>query len=52
MELQRDFLLSQRPDEWDGYGMESKSESDGDDDPNRADPVSLGRVLEQLLDVV
>jgi hypothetical protein len=43
--------LSQRPDEWDGDGLESESESDDDDDPDRADPVGLGRVLEQLLDV-
>ena len=50
MELQRNFLWLERPDELDGCGVES--ESDDDDDPNRADPVSLGRVLEQLLDVV
>ena len=43
--------MSQRPDEWDGDGLESESESDDDDDPDRADPVGLGRVLEQLLDV-
>ena len=47
MELHRDFILAQRPDEWDGYGLMSESESDGDDDPDRADPVGQGRVLEQ-----
>ena len=31
--------------------MMSESESDGDDDPDRADPVGLGRVLQQLVDV-
>ena len=45
MELWRDFILAQRPDDWEAHGLDS--ESDGDDYPDRADPVGLGRALEQ-----
>ena len=44
MEARRDFILAQRPDGWEAYGLDSQSESDGDDYPDRADPVGLGHV--------
>jgi hypothetical protein len=47
MEARRDFILSQRSDGWEAYGLDSESESDGDDYPDRADPVGLGHVLKQ-----
>jgi hypothetical protein len=50
VEFHRDSLWLHRPDEREGCSMEFESRSDGDDDPDRAPPVGLGRVLEQLLD--